>query len=79
MISKVGHKWHKLGLELLGKDEAERLRSYTGGNQKCCSEMLRAWLDRNPDADWYQLVNALDSSSVQLSNVAGDIRSMFTG
>ena len=76
MIPNVGHRWRNLGVELLGVDEAERL---TGGNQKRCSEILRIWLDRNPNADWYQLVEALDSPRVQLSDVAGEIRNMFTG
>ena len=76
VIPNVGHRWRNLGVKLLGVDEAERL---TGGNQKRCSEILRIWLDRNPNADWYQLVEALDSPRVQLSDVAGEIRNMFTG
>ena len=77
VIPRVLHKWHDLGLQLLGAGEAERLNSYTGGSQKRCSEMLRVWLQRNPDADWYLLIKALESA--QLNNVAGDIRNMFVG
>ena len=82
VVPKVAHKWqwYNLGLELLDDgEEARSLNLYTGGNQKCCSEMLRDWLNRNPKADWYQLVAALESPAVQLNIVAGDIRNMFTG
>ena len=76
MIPKVAHKWHSLGLKLLN-GEARSLNLYTGGNQKRCSKMLRVWLNGN--CDWYQLVEALESPDVQLNNVAGEIRNMFTG
>ena len=79
MIPKVAHKWRNLGLQLLGDDEARTLNLYTGGNRKCCSEMLRDWLERSPKADWYILVAALESPLVKLDNVAGEIKSMFTG
>ena len=76
MIPNVAHRWRNLGLELLGDDETEKL---TGGNQKRCSDTLRIWLDKDSNADWYQLVKALDSPHVQLNDVASEIRNMFTG
>ena len=79
MIPRVAHKWHDIGLQLLDDGEARRLSLYTGGNQKCCSEVLRVWLNKSSRADWYQLVEALESQGVQLHIVAGDIRNMFTG
>ena len=79
MIPKVAHKWRNVGLQLLGDDEARMLNLYTGGNRKCCSEMLRDWLERSPNADWYDLVAALESPAVELGNVAGEIKNMFTG
>ena len=79
MIPRVGHKWHSLGFELLGYVEAKRLSASKGSNQKCCLKILRVWLDGNPNTNWYRLVEALESESVQLNEVAGDIRNMFTG
>ena len=65
VIPKVAHKWHNLGLELLDDgEEARSLSLYTGGSQKRCLEMLRDWLNRNPKANWYQLVAALESPAV---------------
>ena len=79
VIPRVGHKWHNLGFQLLDHVKAKRLSTSKGGNQKCCLEVLRVWLDGNPDTNWYPLVEALESKSVQLNEVAGDIRNMFTG
>ena len=39
--------------------------------------MFQDWLHKIPSADWYQLLNTLDS--LQLKKVADDIRNKFTG
>ena len=77
VIPRVAPNWYNLGLELLSGDEARTLNSYNGSIQKRCSQVFRVWLERNPKADWYQLVEAL--KNVQLNDVAGDLRNMFTG
>ena len=55
-------KWFELGVELLGNDIALRVFQANHPNDvhKCCHEMFKKWLDVNPDANWIQLVTALN-------------------
>ena len=74
VIPRVSQEWRRIGVKLPG---AGALSKYKGSNEKCCLKMFQDWLHRNPYADWYQLLNVLDS--VQLKKVADDIRNKFTG
>ena len=38
--------------------------------KKCCLEMFRLWLNTNPNANWWEIVEALKSPGVDLSSVA---------
>ena len=75
MISEdVITKWYDIGLELLDSDSGALNvinKNYPNDNEKCCTEMLKKWLQYRPDASWRQLAEAL--TSVNLNTAAHHI------
>ena len=66
-VMRIGHidiatKWHELGLELV--DSHNTLKQIEANHRNdvsaCCRVMLEKWLERTPEADWDQLVAALN-------------------
>ena len=82
VIPHLGNKWFELGIQLLEPDQEQRLRlirsNYEHDVKKCCSEMFYYWLETHPDANWYQLAEALKSPAVELNTLAADIEKNFT-
>ena len=70
--------WKDLGVELLdaGSDDALNIISNSNDVIKCCSAMFQLWLDRQPNASWRQLIEALEK--LQLNYLANDIKSKLT-
>ena len=68
--------WRDLGIELLGQDGIAGLDVIKANNTdsitKCCSEMLTLWRQRQTEASWNQLIDAL--VQVKLNRVAEEIR-----
>ena len=68
--------WRDLGVELLGQDGVAELDMIKTNNSdsvtKCCSEMLTLWRERQTEASWNQLIEAL--VQVRLNRVAKEIR-----
>ena len=74
--------WYELGAILLEERQEAQLKiieSTHGSNvKKCCSAMLRYWIDKHPEATWHQLVTALRSPGVDLDAVASSIERNFS-
>ena len=57
--------WRDLGAELLppGDSSTAALQTISANSHgnviKCCSSMFTLWLQRQPDASWWQLIEAL--------------------
>ena len=68
--------WRDLGIELLGQDATAELDVIKANNtndvMKCCSKMLSLWLQRQTEASWNRLIEALEQ--VKLNRVAKEIR-----
>ena len=76
-------KWYELGVELLTEKQEAQLdvikATYSNDVYKCSTEMFWYWLQANPTASWYQLVECLKSPALQLHALAADIENAFTG
>ena len=83
MIPHVATKWYELGAMLLDDEQEYRLReirsNFGGDVQKCCLEMFHFWGASHPEANWYILVEALQSPGVKLDTVAFNIQKNFKG
>lgn len=77
----IAIKWQEVGIELLKQNGEKALRiikaNNAGNASECCAEMLQLWLDRQPEATWNQLIEALRSPGVQLNDVACKIEGML--
>ena len=76
---EVSSKWHDLGLELLEKEDEEKLNEIKTNNpsdvSECCKEMFQLWLRKCTNATWNQLIQAL--KEVELNNLATTIKGML--
>ena len=76
---EVSSKWHDLGLELLEKEDEEKLNEIKKNNpgdvSECCKEMFQLWLKKCTNATWNQLIQAL--KEVELNNLATTIEGML--
>ena len=68
--------WRDLGIELLGDDATTELDVIKANNTddvtKCCAKMLSLWLQRQTEASWNQLIEALEQ--VKLNRIAKEIK-----
>ena len=46
---------------------------------RCCQEIFTKWLETQGNANWDQLLEALRSPNVQLTNLANQIEQMILG
>lgn len=82
LMVDMAANWYELGAILLEENQEAQLKvigSTHGSNvRKCCSTMLRYWIDKHPGATWHQLVTALRTPGVDLNSVASNIENNFT-
>ena len=82
MRGAVGSKWYDLGIELLEVDDYEKLDIIEAERPsnliKCCNEMFKLWLKKQPTASWNQLIEALTEPSVELDTLASKIELMLS-
>ena len=68
----VTFKWHDLGIELLDPKDIHTLdeiqKNYPRDASTCCTKMFQLWLNRQPEASWEQLIQAL--RGIDLDEVA---------
>ena len=75
--------WRDVGRELLGDllgEEVESELNAIAVNSrdnviKCCSGMFSLWLERQPEASWRQLINAL--RNVKLVSLATNVENLL--
>ena len=61
--------WKDLGLELLGQDSVADLNTISVNNRDvvgCCASLFSLWLQRQPEATWKQLIDALIKTKLNL-------------
>ena len=71
--------WLKLGVELLqNKDVAalETIKNNTTELNVRCSEMFKLWLNREPEASWRKLIDAL--KQIHQNKLAFDIENLLS-
>ena len=61
-IKDVINRWHDLGLELVDsyKELKDIKAKHPNEISACCHEMFKKWLYKTHDANWKQLITALD-------------------
>ena len=82
IIAAIGPKWYELGIELLDDDKVTHLEIIKTNDSEVtrrCTAMFIYWLQSHSNATWYQLVEALKTSGVELNNVATMVEALFTG
>ena len=71
--------WRDLGIELMGQQSVSKLdeiKANNGGNVTlCCSAMFSLWRQRQPKANWSQLIIAL--KEIKLETLADDIEKLL--
>ena len=75
--TSVTIKWYDLGIELLGDENLQALdeiqSNYPRDVSSCCTKMFQLWLDRQPEASWRQLVQALREPNIELLELANTL------
>ena len=70
----VGTKWHDLGVELLDASDVDELNTieaqYQTDLNRCCTKMFHLWLNKQPNASWKQLIEALRQPGIDLGTLA---------
>ena len=68
--------WKDLGIELMGQDVMADLNTISADNRGnvtgCCSSLFSLWLQRQPKANWKQLIDAL--IKIKLNLLASEIK-----
>ena len=80
VVTKVASKWNFLGYTLLNEKQSAKINNIKSNhrdNEQCCIEMFAQWLESDPNANWYDLVEAL--KSIDLQAVAANLEKMFIG
>ena len=71
------NKWYDLGVELLEEEDMPALDEiqdkYSTDASMCCTKMFQLWLDRQPEASWRQLIQALREPNIELKDLANTI------
>ena len=73
----VTTKWYDLGVELLAEEDVQALDEIQKNNPSdvstCCTKMFQLWLERQPDASWRQLIQALREPNIEMNKLANTI------
>ena len=73
----VSYNWYDLGIELLEPEDLRKLdeirKDSPGDTSMCCTKMFQLWLDRQLEASWEQLIQAL--RGIDLDEVANTTKS----
>ena len=71
--------WRDVGRELLGEQVESELNAIAADSHgsviKCCSSMFSLWLERQPEASWRQLINAL--KNVKFFSLATNVENLL--
>ena len=76
MVPGATPKWSSIGIDLL--NDATQIETITlnnpNNNQKCCEQMFVNWLNKNPKATWWNLLDTLESDAVGLNALAEQVK-----
>ena len=68
--------WKDLGMELMGQDSMADINTISANNRGdvvgCCSSIFSLWLQRQPEANWKHLIDAL--IKIKLNLLAEEIK-----
>ena len=71
--------WKDLGIELMGQDSVADINAISVNNYGdivgCCSSMFSLWLQKQPEASWKQLIDAL--INIKLNQLAAEIKKLL--
>ena len=71
--------WKDLGIELVGQDSVADIHTISVDNRGdvvgCCSSLFSLWLQRQPEANWKQLIDAL--IKIKLNQPAAAIKKLL--
>ena len=71
--------WKDLGIELMGEDSVADINTISankrGDVEGCCSSLFALWLQRQPEANWKQLIDAL--IKIKLNQLAAAIKKLL--
>ena len=71
--------WKDLGIELMGQDSVADINTISANNhgnvEGCCSSLFTLWLQRQPEANWKQLIDAL--VKIRLNLLAAQIKKLL--
>ena len=78
----IANDWFEIGVVLFDAGDEAVLNTIKKNNpgdaNKCASEMLQLWLDRNPEASWDQLIKVLREPNIKLNSLAEKIKTMLS-
>ena len=67
----IANRWYDIGLELLEQKDEKAVniikKNNAGNITECCIEMLELWLNRQSNATWNQLIDALKAPGIELN------------
>ena len=73
----ITFKWYDLGIELLEPEDTHTLdeieKNHPTDVSTCCTKMFRLWLDKQPEASWEQLIQALREPIIELNELANTV------
>ena len=71
--------WEDLGIELMGQHSEAEINTISANNrgdvEGCCSSLFTLWLQRQPEANWKQLIDAL--IKIKLNLLAAAIKKLL--
>jgi len=83
VITAVSAKWMQLGIVLLEDEKVNQLANIKANNNNnvtdCCYAMFSYWIHTQPNASWYQLIEALREPGVEMNDVAEMVKETFIG
>ena len=69
-------------MELLDQKDEKAVniikKNNAGNISECCTEMLELWLNRQCNATWNQLIEALKAPGIELNDAASKIEGMLS-
>ena len=68
IIKSVATKWYELGIELFNdSQQLNIIEANTSDVTQRCLDMFKYWLKTCPTASWYELVDALRATGVDMN------------
>ena len=66
-----------MGIELLGDESLQALDEIEKNNPRdastCCTKMFQLWFERQPEASWRQLIQALREPNIEMNELANTL------